>query len=62
MHIAILLVVAVGALVAGFAFGLVIVGKRADEAMSQAIQDCTRSAPHICKVNGPCNGWPKEKL
>lgn len=22
---------------------------------------CTRIAPHVCKVNGPCNGYPKEK-
>lgn len=22
------------------------------------ISDCTRLAPHICTVNGPCNGWP----
>lgn len=22
------------------------------------IQTCTRQEPHICKVNGPCNGWP----
>jgi hypothetical protein len=19
---------------------------------------CTRPAPHVCRVNGPCNGWP----
>jgi hypothetical protein len=19
---------------------------------------CTRPAPHVCAVNGPCNGWP----
>lgn len=25
------------------------------------VQMCTREAPHICRVNGPCNGWPKEK-
>lgn len=23
------------------------------------VQTCTRLAPHICKINGPCNGWPK---
>jgi len=23
------------------------------------IQTCTRPAPHICKLNGPCNGWPR---
>ena len=24
------------------------------------IKTCTRKAPHICRVNGPCNGWPKD--
>lgn len=24
-----------------------------------AVQTCTRPAPHVCQVNGPCNGWPK---
>jgi hypothetical protein len=23
------------------------------------LQACTRPSPHICNVNGPCNGWPK---
>ena len=23
------------------------------------IQQCTRPNPHVCTVNGPCNGWPK---
>jgi hypothetical protein len=23
-------------------------------------QTCTRPAPHLCKINGPCNGFPKE--
>ena len=22
---------------------------------------CTRPAPHVCKVNGPCNGFPRER-
>ena len=26
----------------------------------QRIRFCTRPSPHICKVNGPCNGWPKQ--
>jgi hypothetical protein len=26
------------------------------------VQTCTRPSPHVCKVNGPCNGWPKEDL
>ena len=24
------------------------------------IQVCTREAPHVCRVNGPCNGLPKD--
>lgn len=24
-----------------------------------AIQTCTRESPHVCKKNGPCNGWPR---
>jgi hypothetical protein len=23
------------------------------------VYQCTRPAPHVCKVNGPCNGYPK---
>lgn len=23
-------------------------------------QICTRKAPHVCTVNGPCNGFPKD--
>ncbi len=23
------------------------------------IQTCTREAPHACRVNGSCNGWPR---
>lgn len=63
MHVAILIIVAVGALSAGFLLGLVVLGKRADENMARALRErdtCTRPAPHICKVNGPCNGYPKE--
>jgi hypothetical protein len=26
-----------------------------------ATQFCTRPAPHVCKVNGPCNGFPRER-
>jgi hypothetical protein len=29
------------------------------ENMHDEIQVCTRLKPHICQVNGPCNGWPK---
>jgi hypothetical protein len=21
---------------------------------------CTREAPHMCRINGPCNGYPQE--
>lgn len=24
-----------------------------------SIQTCTRPSPHVCKNNGPCNGWPR---
>ena len=24
------------------------------------IKTCTRPFPHMCRVNGPCNGWPKD--
>ena len=24
------------------------------------VEPCTRQAPHICKVNGPCNGTPND--
>jgi hypothetical protein len=53
------------------------ISKTSDEAMHKAFKDytdtqrdpyldnvvptCTRLAPHVCKVNGPCNGFPKEK-
>ena len=62
MHLLILGIVALAVLIAGFVVGMCITAKRADEAMSEAIQNCTRPAPHICKVNGPCNGYPKETL
>jgi hypothetical protein len=26
------------------------------------VRTCTRPAPHICAVNGPCNGWPRETV
>jgi len=26
---------------------------------TQEIQTCTRVEPHVCTVNGPCNGWPR---
>jgi len=26
---------------------------------AQEVETCTRPAPHVCKVNGPCNGWPR---
>ena len=29
--------------------------------MREEVHECTRQAPHICEVNGPCNGWPKGK-
>lgn len=29
--------------------------------LGEAMQFCTRPAPHICKVDGPCNGLPREE-
>ena len=26
---------------------------------SGIIPTCTRPLPHVCRLNGPCNGWPK---
>ena len=23
---------------------------------------CIRPLPHVCKDNGPCNGWPKDGI
>ena len=62
MHVILSAVIGLVVLVLGFVVGMCITAKRADEAMSEAIQNCTRPAPHICKVNGPCNGYPKETL
>ena len=62
MHLLILGIVALAMLIAGFVVGMCITAKRADEAMAEAIQDCTRPAPHVCKLNGPCNGYPRENL
>jgi hypothetical protein len=27
-------------------------------AQAPKVQTCTRQAPHVCTVNGPCNGFP----
>ena len=61
-HYILLGIVALVVLAAGFVVGLCITAKRADEAIAEGLQDCTRQAPHVCRVNGPCNGYPKEKL
>ena len=54
--------VAFGALFSGVVVGMLITAHRADIAMAIAIENeyCTRPAPHKCRVNGPCNGYPKE--
>jgi hypothetical protein len=31
----------------------------APEEFEDHVSVCTRPEPHICRVNGPCNGWPK---
>lgn len=41
--------------VGGFAWVVVRVGSKP----IPKIQTCTRPAPHVCTVNGPCNGWPR---
>jgi len=67
MHALHTLVIAALGFIAGILFELWVnslctLGKRADEARSQAlIEYCTRQAPHVCKENGPCNGWPKDR-
>jgi hypothetical protein len=35
--------------------------KLEERSKNNAIQTCTRSEPHVCQENGPCNGWPKSK-
>lgn len=32
------------------------------DSVDDFIQICRRTSPHICRVNGPCNGWPKLEL
>ena len=70
LHIALLASVAMGALAGGIIMGLCIIGKSASDAMSRALDErvdekmhkvltCTRPAPHVCKLNGPCNGLSK---
>jgi hypothetical protein len=43
MHIAILISVALGAFWAGFALGLVVIGKRYDESMARALDEYTET-------------------
>jgi hypothetical protein len=30
------------------------------DSVDDFIRICQRRAPHVCRVNGPCNGWPKD--
>lgn len=61
-HIAILITVAFCALWLGIVVGLLITAKRADEDIDNMFDAiCTRPAPHVCRVNGPCNGLPREQ-
>jgi hypothetical protein len=41
---------------------LLITAKLGNQPKSEYIQGCTRPAPHICAVNGPCNGWPRSEF
>lgn len=43
----------------GIAFKVLKEEKRIEHDLEDPIHICTRPAPHICAVNGPCNGWPK---
>ena len=38
---------------AAFAFGL------CRAAAKPTPEICTRRAPHVCRINGPCNGFPR---
>jgi hypothetical protein len=64
MHLVALVLAAVCAIVGGFVLGMLITTSRADEAIESmyedAVEDCTRPHPHVCRVNGPCNGYPNE--
>ena len=57
LHMFVLALVALAVLVTGFVVGMCITASK--ETPTPEI--CTRPAPHICTVNGPCNGFPKEK-
>ena len=67
LHIALLVSIAMGALAGGIVAGLCLIGRAADQAMQRALDEyvdekirtCTRLAPHVCRINGPCNGLPK---
>jgi hypothetical protein len=37
------------------------IGPAADVQHEESLY-CTRPKPHVCKVDGPCNGWPREDL
>lgn len=30
------------------------------EQPTNTVQECTRQRPHVCRLNGPCNGWPRK--
>ena len=32
------------------------------DSVDDFISICKRRPPHICAVNGPCNGWPKSDV
>ena len=43
---------------AAFAFGLCRAAAKPTPQVPKP-QTCTRRAPHVCTVNGPCNGFPR---
>lgn len=56
IHLLLVATIALGVLVIGFVVGMLITAAKE----TPIPETCTRRAPHICKVNGPCNGWPKD--
>lgn len=60
-HVIAVLLVALSVFVAGFLLGMHLTSSTVDEEIIRAfeVQTCTRLAPHVCTVNGSCNGWPK---
>ena len=61
--IAAVVVGALCGLAGGFVLGMKngIVLYKLNRPFFETPQTCTLSEPHVCRVNGPCNGWPKDQ-